>query len=158
MSVAGVISRNILRHRGKGTFRAATVIAAAVPFGMTLLAMRLSVADVVGLAFAVAASSLCPMIVLGIWWRRLTSAGAAAGMAVGGSLAFAAGMLSLLGAAPTGWWRDLLNWPAAWTVPAGFLVMIGVSLATPGRVTPDLRRIMTRLHAPESLAESGDAA
>ena len=30
----------------------------------------------VGLAFAVAASTLCPLLVLGIWWRGLTAVGA----------------------------------------------------------------------------------
>ena len=37
------------------------------------------VARTVGLAFAFAASTFCPLIVLGIWWRRLTDAGAVAG-------------------------------------------------------------------------------
>ena len=34
-------------------------------------------------AFAVAASTFCPLLVLGIWWRRLTARGALVGMAVG---------------------------------------------------------------------------
>ena len=38
----------------------------------------------VGLAFAVAASTFCPLLVLGIWWRGLTDAGALAGLLVGG--------------------------------------------------------------------------
>ena len=40
----------------------------------------------VGLAFAVAASTLCPLLVLGIWWRGLTAFGAASGLVVGGLL------------------------------------------------------------------------
>ena len=41
----------------------------------------------VGLAFAVAASTLCPLLVLGIWWRGLTALGAAcAAWSVGGLL------------------------------------------------------------------------
>jgi hypothetical protein len=73
-------------------------------------------------------------------------------MLVGGGLALAAGALSLLGEGWTGWWQDLLNWPAAWTVPLGFAVMIGVSLATPGQVVPGVARIMARLHRPEAAA------
>jgi hypothetical protein len=34
----------------------------------------------VGLVFAVAASTLCPLLVLGIWWRGLTSTGAISGL------------------------------------------------------------------------------
>ena len=32
-----------------------------------------SLADTVGLAFAVAASTFCPLLVLGIWWRRMST-------------------------------------------------------------------------------------
>ena len=46
-----------------------------------------SLADTVGLAFAVAASTFCPLLVLGIWWRGLTVAGATAGLVTGGVLA-----------------------------------------------------------------------
>ena len=41
--------------------------------------------DAVGLAFAVAASTFCPLLVLGIWWRGLTAVGALAGLLVGGA-------------------------------------------------------------------------
>ena len=34
-----------------------------------------------------AASTFCPLIVLGIWWRRLTDVGAIAGMLTGGAFA-----------------------------------------------------------------------
>jgi cation/acetate symporter len=78
-------------------------------------------------------------------------AGGAAGLVVGGGLALLAGLLTLLGVAREGWWRDLLTWPAAWAAPIGFAVMIGVSLATPNRVVPGVSRIMVRLHMPESL-------
>ena len=36
---------------------------------------NMDVSRVVGLAFAVAASSFCPLLVLGIWWRGLTDIG-----------------------------------------------------------------------------------
>ena len=38
------------------------------------------------MAFAVAASTFCPLLVLGIWWRGLTTAGAISGLIVGGGL------------------------------------------------------------------------
>ncbi len=93
-------------------------------------------ADAVGLAFAVSASSFCPLLVLGIWWRRLTRPGAAAGMLIGGGSAFLAVTATMAGYPGAGPWHALLAWPALWSVPLGFLTMVLVSLATPGRVPP----------------------
>ena len=62
-----------------------------MPLVLALAAPGVSVARFVGLAFAVAASSFCPLLVLGIWWRRLTDAGAMAGLlAAAGSCSVAA--------------------------------------------------------------------
>ena len=58
-----------------------------------LLAFALRPNDVslsIGVTFALAASTFCPVLILGIWWRRLTWPGAAAGMIVGGGLVIAA--------------------------------------------------------------------
>ena len=41
--------------------------------------------------------------------------------------------------------------PAAWSVPLGFALMIGVSLATRDRVPTDVSRTMVRLHTPEGV-------
>jgi Na+(H+)/acetate symporter ActP len=111
----------------------------------------LDVSLVVGLAFAVAASSFCPLLVLGIWWRGLTDIGAAAGILAGGGASAAAVLLTVLGRTGTGWTGTMLNYPAAWTVPLAFLVMVTVSLVTRRRVPSDVGRIMLRLHAPDSL-------
>ncbi|MDQ2737649.1 MAG: hypothetical protein M3Y35_03285, partial [Actinomycetota bacterium] len=108
-------------------------------------------AAVVGLAFAVAASTFCPLLVLGVWWRRLTDVGAIAGLLVGGGLATAAVLITMLGPTETGWIAVLLAQPAAWTVPLTFAIMILGSLLTPGRVPLDVGQVMVRLHAPESL-------
>ena len=40
----------------------------------------------VGMVFAFTASTICPVLLLGIWWRGLTDAGAIAGMATGAVL------------------------------------------------------------------------
>jgi Na+(H+)/acetate symporter ActP len=50
----------------------AAVVGIAVPYLLSLPSERLGLAAVVGLAFAVAASTFCPLLVLGIWWPRLT--------------------------------------------------------------------------------------
>ena len=151
VSVAGVLSQDVLRGQVRD-FRIATFLAVVIPLFLALAASSLAVADVVGLAFAVAASSFCPLLVLGIWWRRLTWVGAAAGLVAGGGLAIAAVATTIArGGTGNGWIGALLAQPAAWTVPIAFTVMIAVSLATPSRIAPNVGRTMVRLHAPESL-------
>ncbi|HEX4815885.1 MAG TPA: cation acetate symporter [Nonomuraea sp.] len=150
VSVAGVLAQDLLKGSVR-SFRIATLMAVAVPLGLALWARALPVADVVGLAFAVAASSFCPLLVLGIWWRRLSTAGALAGLFVGGGLACGAVLATITGASYGGFTAALLAQPAAWTVPIAFTVMIAVSFLTPNRVPPGVARTMVRLHAPEDL-------
>ncbi|BEL10726.1 cation acetate symporter [Actinoplanes sichuanensis] len=153
-SVAGVIFTDVLRPGRNGSirdFRIATLLAASVPTGLALYVSDMDVSRVVGLAFAVAASSFCPLLVLGIWWRGLTDVGAIAGLIAGGGAAMAAVLLTVLGPPLTGWPAELIGQPAAWTVPLAFLVMVGVSLLTGRRVPPDVGATMLRLHAPEAL-------
>ncbi|MGQ0626199.1 MAG: sodium/solute symporter [Sporichthyaceae bacterium] len=140
-----------VRGGGVRSFRLAAIPAAGIPFILALAAGELSVADAVSLAFAVAASTFCPLLVLGVWWSGLSRTGAAAGMAVGGVLAGIAVIATIVGGPFDGWTGALLAQPAAITVPAAFAVMIGVSLLTPGQVPVDVQRIMLRLHVPESL-------
>jgi Na+(H+)/acetate symporter ActP len=151
MAVAGVLTQDVLPSRGVRHFRLGTVLAMAVPLAGSLLVGGLPVADAVGLAFAVSASSFCPLLVLGIWWRRLTPPGAAAGMLVGGGAAFLAVAATMAGYPGQGAWHALLAWPALWSVPLGFLTMILVSLATPGRVPPGTAAVLARFHLPEEL-------
>jgi len=156
VSVAGVIGQDLLGG-GVRPFRIATVLAVIAPLALALMARALAVADVVGLAFAVAASSFCPLLVLGIWWRKLTTTGAMAGLLVGGGLAGAAVMATIVGGPYDGWPGALLAQPAAWTVPISFLVMIVVSLLTPRKVPLGVARTMVRLHTPEALnVDRGD--
>ncbi|MEX5711610.1 cation acetate symporter [Parafrankia sp. FMc6] len=152
VSVAGVLSQDLLRGRARASvagFRAGSLIAVVVPALLSLLTVRVGLADTVGLAFALAASTFCPLLVLGIWWRRLTALGALAGLAAGGLLAGAAVVLTMIDVDVPGLGGVLLAQPAAWTVPAAFAVTIGVSLATPQAVPGDTQQVLVRLHAPE---------
>ncbi|MDX3617666.1 cation acetate symporter [Streptomyces europaeiscabiei] len=151
MAVAGVLTQDVLPARGVQHFRLGTVLAMAVPLAASGLVGGLPVADAVGLAFAVSASSFCPLLVLGIWWRRLTPPGAAAGMLVGGGAALLAVAATMAGYPGTGTLHALLAWPALWSVPLGFLTMVLVSLATPGKVPPGTSAILARFHLPEEL-------
>ncbi len=152
VSIAGVLSQDVLRGSVRD-FRRSALVAGAVPLLLSLPASELPVGVTVGLAFAFAASTFCPLLILGIWWRRLTAAGAAAGLGVGGGLAAAAILSTFLGLGSSGWTGALLGQPAVWTVPTAFLVMIVVSLLTASRLPSDVGQKMLMLHAPESLVQ-----
>jgi len=167
ISVAGVIDQDLLGprlHRMSGgdvpriqTFRLAAVVAVILPYAASWLTPNVSLADTVGLAFAVAASTFCPLLILGVWWRRLSVPGAAAGLLTGGVLALGATTITVLGGVSStghGWLGALLAQPAAWTMPTAFLVAIVVSLATPSRIPAGTSRTMVRLHAPEAVSGS----
>jgi Na+(H+)/acetate symporter ActP len=153
VSIAGVVSQDLLNRDGNGVraFRIASAIAALATLALTLASTGIAVANAVELAFAVAASTFCPLLVLGIWWRGLTSTGAIAGLVIGGSLAGSAVVLTLFGVTARGWWGVLLAQPAAWTVPLAFAAMVVGSLLTRSRLPPNVARTMVRLHTPESL-------
>ncbi|MEN8651823.1 cation acetate symporter [Streptomyces sp. 21So2-11] len=151
MSVAGVLTQDVLPARGVRHFRLATVLAMAVPLALSIVTVNVPVADAVGLAFAVSASSFCPLLVLGIWWRGLTPPGAMAGLVVGGGAALTAVMVTRAGLSASGWAHTLLAWPAVWSVPLGFLTMVLVSLATRDRIPAGTAATLARLHLPEDL-------
>jgi len=156
VSVSGVLSTDLFGrwsggHGSVRDFRRAAMVAGVVPLLLALQAGSLGLSTVVGLAFAVAASTFCPLLVLGIWWRRLTPVGAGAGLLVGGGLSGIAVLITVLGPPLSGWPGTLLAEPAAWTVPISFAVMVLGSLATQKQVPADVGRTMVQLHAPERL-------
>jgi Na+(H+)/acetate symporter ActP len=150
VSVAGALSHDVMRG-GVGTFRLCAVIAGTVATVMALPVNRFSLGLLVGWAFAIAASSFCPLIVLGIWWRRLTWIGAMAGVLVGGGACCCAIIATMFGAATHGWGAALLGQPAVWTVPLAFSVMIATSLLTQRAIPPHVEHMMLRMHLPEGL-------
>ncbi len=82
VSLAGVISQDLFGGSVQG-FRRAAVISAVVPLGIASMTGSLALAGSVGMVFAFTASTICPVLLLGIWWRGLTDAGAIAGMVTG---------------------------------------------------------------------------
>jgi cation/acetate symporter len=151
--VAGGLAQDVLGPRGSGVagFRRAAVLGGTVAACLGLAVEPFDINRLVGWAFAVAASSFCPLLVLGIWWRGLSARGAFAGLLAGGGAASAAIGATMLGVTPGGWIGSLLGQPAAWTVPLAFAVMILVSRRTPASVPPDVGRTMLTLHTPERL-------
>jgi cation/acetate symporter len=166
IAVAGVLSQDVtgrlaarLPERLRSTpdrrqvtaFRLGAVVAVVVPASAALLAPDVPVARVVGLAFAVAASTFAPLLLLGIWWRGLTPAGAIAGLLIGGVGSATSVVWTLADPAYGGWVDALLGQPAAWSVPAACLTMVAVSRATSATVPSHVRRFMVRLHTPEAV-------
>ena len=150
LAVASTISQCLLGG-GVHSFRVGALIAVAVPLALMPVVGSVSAGVVVPYAFAIAAASLCPLLLLGTWWRRLTGAGAAAGMAAGGGATVLCFVAYVAGGPWHGWLADVVTYPAVATVPFGFAVMIGVSLLTPRMVPEGTGAAMARMHLPEAL-------
>jgi cation/acetate symporter len=158
MSIAGVIGQGLSTERAGRrapstitALRIAAVAGILVPLVLALSAERIAVANSVTFAFALAASTFCPLLVLGIWWRGLTGRGAVAGM-IGGGLCAGVAPVMTIAWRPDGWLGVLMSQPAAWSVPIGFGLMVGVSLLTRRDVPDNVSRTMVRLHTPEHVA------
>jgi cation/acetate symporter len=81
-------------------------------------------------AFSIAASGLFPALVMGVWWKRTTSAGAVAGMVVG----YGVCLFYLIGTQYYGMplWFGIRNISCGlFGIPAAFITTFVVSLMTP---------------------------
>jgi cation/acetate symporter len=114
--------------------RAASVLLGILAVALGLLFKGQNVAFMVGLAFALAASGNFPALVLSIYWRRFTTAGAVAAIITG---TLSAAVLIVL--SPTiqidirhqdHAWFPLKN-PALVSMPLAFLAAVVVSLLAP---------------------------
>ena len=162
VSVTGVIDQEVLRPRlaritgGDATsilgFRYAAVLAVLLPYVLSRAIEPLGLATTVGLAFAVAAATFAPLIILGVWWRRLSTVGALAGVVVGAVTTTVALGTTMVRGDLGGWTGALLANPALWAVPLATATAVLVSLATPHRVPASTARVLVRLHSPERVA------
>jgi cation/acetate symporter len=110
------------------------------------------VAQVVAIAFGLAASALFPIIVLGIFWKKTTAMGAASGLLAGFGFTFiyVVTTVKIVGEAPlTDPW--LFDIPATSIGAIGllinFVVTIGVSLFTP-KPTPLMQELIEEIRYP----------
>ena len=163
VSLAGAVTHDLRRGASRGApvrrlrFRVAALGAMVVPALLALVARDLDISVLVGWAFALAASTFCPLLLLGIWWDGLTARGAAAGLSVGAVTATAA-IFAGLALEPDDRSLDaLLTQPAVLSVPLAFATMALVSLAD-GRPRPAASAEMLALHAPEGLGLEEAAA
>jgi len=157
VSVAGVVSTDLLPGRVRD-FRVATGLVAIVPIAIAVALRPEDISLSIGLTFALAASTFSPLLVLGIWWRKLSWPGALAGMMVGGGLVLAALVVNVVSGYTGGWAPWFTNQPALITVPVAFVTTYLVSRVT-GYGRPDhVHDIMLRLHAPDPLGFMRDRA
>lgn len=145
LSLASALSHDLARGGVRG-LREAAAGAALVAVLLALPSAHLDIGVLVGWAFAVAASTLCPLLVLGIWWPRLTAPGAAAGLVCGAVLSTGAVLVTVLAPPGPGWLATLLGQPAGWSVPAAFAAMVLGSLATRSAVPAGTTAALARMH------------
>jgi len=139
-------------HHGKETnpdsevlvARITAFVVGGVSIFLAIQLQTVNVAFLVGLAFAVAASANLPVIVLSIFWKRFSTTGAVAGLAIGllASIVLILISPSLMGIDPpevVGAKRHLIQMnaifpltnPGILSIPIGFLVAILGSLLRP---------------------------
>jgi Na+(H+)/acetate symporter ActP len=173
VSVAGALSHDIygrmLRPKAstrarRMAFRVAAMIAGGCAMIAGLFVEKFDINLLVGWAFAIAASSFFPLLVMGTWWRGLTRSGATVGVLLGGFSASISIIITMM-AGQTGvalgggvinegtnpLISTLMSQPAIWTVPLSFMTMYVVSRFTRRQIPAEVNQMMLRLHAPEAL-------
>ncbi|KTS86199.1 transporter [Microbacterium testaceum] len=148
VSLAGVVSQDVFGGSVR-SFRLSAVLCTVVPLAVALLTEPAGLVSSVGAVFVFAASTLSPVLLLGVWWPRLTARGAVAGMVVGaiacGAAFVAGGMIP-----DADGWGAVLAQPAAWTIPLTTAVIVAVSLSDRAGVPFRVERYLARLHTPDS--------
>ena len=158
LTIANALSHDVYYHMvdRQASHQRRVTTAKVVLLGVALFASYVTslrpgnILFLVGAAFSLAASSFFPVLVLAIFWRRTTAAGAVAGMATGLGVAvyyifvnypFFTKMTGILG---NRWFGVDAIASGAFGVPAGFAAAILVSLVTP-RNAPVIDRLVNYL-------------
>ncbi|HCX15076.1 MAG TPA: cation acetate symporter [Rhodospirillaceae bacterium] len=114
-------------------FRGACIFVGIIGIGLGIAFEGQNILFLTGLLYSIAASACFPILVMAMFWRRLTTAGAVAGGYVG--LGLSVGLIII---GPSVWEQVLgnaeaiipLSQPAIVSMPAAFLTMVIVSLFT----------------------------
>ena len=147
IAMGGAVSHDLM-SAGVRQFRSSVWVLAAVSILVALAVEDIDINVLIGWSTSIAASSIAPLLVLGIWWRKLTRRGALAGVLVGGGASTAAVLTTLFGIVDSGWPLAVLGTPAVWSVPLAFAVGIGVSLRDREPVA-DLGYKFALMHVPD---------
>ncbi|MEW1835152.1 cation acetate symporter [Microbacterium sp. NPDC079995] len=146
VSLAGVISQDVFSGSVR-SFRLSAVVVALVPLAIALLTVPAGLVASVGVVFVFAASALSPVLLLSIWWPRLTARGAVSGMVTGG-VACGAAFAVHAAVGGVGLAAPLLAQPAAWTIPLATAVTVVVSLTDRAGAPVRAGAYLARLHTP----------
>jgi cation/acetate symporter len=158
LTIANALSHDVFYHMvdRQASHQRRVTTAKIVLLGVALFASYVTslrpgnILFLVGAAFSLAASSFFPVLVLGIFWRRTTAAGAVAGMAAGLGIAvyyifvnypFFTRITGIFG---NRWFGVDPIASGAFGVPVGFAAAILVSLVTP-RNAPVIDRLVSYL-------------
>ncbi len=146
LAIANALSHDVYFHMldPKASTRTRLVAARIVLLAVAILAALVAadppggILSLVAWAFSLAAAGNFPVLVLGIWWKRMNKEGAIASMVVGFCLtlyylaATKYDAIPLVLADAGGLWFGVANLSAGvFGIPAGFIVGIVVSLMTP---------------------------
>ncbi|MEO1063172.1 MAG: cation acetate symporter [Actinomycetota bacterium] len=147
IAMAGALSHDIL-SAGIPQFRRSVWLGAAVSVAAGIYVETIDINVLIGWSTSIAASSIGPLLLLGIWWSGLTRRGALATVLIGGSATTAAVLVTMFGLVDAGWPAAILTTPAAWSVPLAFGIGIVVSLLDREKVAHVAHK-MALLHLPE---------
>ncbi len=147
IAMAGAVSHDML-SAGVRQFRFAVWVGAALSALVALSVEQTDINVLIGWSTSIAASSICPLLVLGIWWPRLTRRGALAAAVGGGGSSTTAVVATMLGVVDSGWPLAVLGTPAVWSVPLAFALGIGVSLRDTETVD-DIGHKFALMHVPD---------
>lgn len=159
-----MINRNASPARRVTMAKVLLLLVALVAAFVTLMRPG-NIVNLVGLAFSLAASSLFPALVLGVFWRRANRWGAISGMLAGFGVCayYIATRYSFfqvqLGLAPADWppWFGIEPISAGiFAVPVGFATMIAVSFVTP-RAGPESDALVEYVRMPGNPGPAGIA-
>ncbi|MCT8970664.1 sodium:solute symporter family protein [Microbaculum marinisediminis] len=136
----------------------ARVLLVLVAIGAAWLASTrpADILSMVAWAFSLAAAGNFPALVLGVWWKRCTSAGAVAGIIAGFGITLYYLVMTRYGG--MGEWFGVANISAAlFGLPIGVIVMVVVSLFTPAP-SKEVQDLVDELRKPRggTMMEGGD--
>ncbi|WP_462324656.1 sodium/solute symporter [Desulfoplanes sp.] len=147
--VVNLINPNLPERTRVKTARIASLGVGLLGIPLGFAAESMQIAVLVGLAFAIAASTFFPVLVMGIWWPRMTKNGAIAGLATG----IVGSFVMILGKS---WMPEMLRFqnPGGFVMLLSFAAIYGFSrmeLGSKGAsaIPHDVDEVMTVLHGPE---------
>ncbi len=151
IAMAGAVSHDLMAA-GVRQFRVAVWGVAGASVVIALAVETTDINVLIGWSTSIAASSIAPLLILGIWWRRLTRKGALYAIIIGGGASTTAVVVTMLGLVESGWPLAILGTPAVWSVPLAFGIGIVVSLRDREAVA-DLGYKFALMHVPDRFGD-----